>query len=292
MSPSFSGSTLLTTVLGQHREIATIGELKASAMGDVDTYLCSCGERLVECEFWSVVGAGIKKHVPDFTFKKFGTHFRSSNKLFDRILRTNCRGPLAEWIRRMIIEFNPAFNSEYQDILSRNKLLIDRICGLVKRPVFLDASKDPNRLLYLSRSDLFEIYPIALYRDGRGVCNSMRKHDGLSVEEAATLWKRKIVEMKNVLQMIRPTDAFILRYEEFCHDPDGAVDRIVNKVGLTDDHHAQLSDDMHILGNSMRVSNTKEIRLDEKWKQELSSDEKSFFDGEYGELNRSLGYSQ
>ena len=35
LSPSYSGSTLLTFLLNTHPEIATIGELKAQALGNL-----------------------------------------------------------------------------------------------------------------------------------------------------------------------------------------------------------------------------------------------------------------
>ena len=46
MSPSFSGSTLLTFLMGAHPSVATVGELKATSLGDIDEYDCSCGSRI------------------------------------------------------------------------------------------------------------------------------------------------------------------------------------------------------------------------------------------------------
>ena len=39
LAPSYSGSTLLTYLLSQHDAIATVGELKATSRGDLDTYI-------------------------------------------------------------------------------------------------------------------------------------------------------------------------------------------------------------------------------------------------------------
>ena len=57
LSPSYSGSTLLTCLLARHPDIATVGELKASALGSLDSYKCSCGELLRECQFWDRIAS-------------------------------------------------------------------------------------------------------------------------------------------------------------------------------------------------------------------------------------------
>ncbi len=41
LAASHSGSTLLSLLLGSHPEITTIGELKATSLGDPDQYRCS-----------------------------------------------------------------------------------------------------------------------------------------------------------------------------------------------------------------------------------------------------------
>jgi len=43
---SHSGSTLLSMLLGSHRQVATVGEIKLSpnSMGEISRYRCSCGE--------------------------------------------------------------------------------------------------------------------------------------------------------------------------------------------------------------------------------------------------------
>ena len=56
LAPSFSGSTLLTYLLAQHPRVATVGELKATRMGSIDEYRCSCGEPMRTCEFWQALG--------------------------------------------------------------------------------------------------------------------------------------------------------------------------------------------------------------------------------------------
>ena len=49
-SPSYSGSTLLTMLLAEHPEVATIGEMKGG-QEDLSSYRCSCGALFAACPF-------------------------------------------------------------------------------------------------------------------------------------------------------------------------------------------------------------------------------------------------
>ena len=41
LAASHSGSTLLAMLLGSHPDVCTVGELKATSLGNVEEYLCS-----------------------------------------------------------------------------------------------------------------------------------------------------------------------------------------------------------------------------------------------------------
>ena len=40
LAASHSGSTLLATLLGAHRDTVSVGELKATSLGNADEYKC------------------------------------------------------------------------------------------------------------------------------------------------------------------------------------------------------------------------------------------------------------
>ena len=107
MSPSYSGSTLLTMLLAQHPQIASIGELKATAMGPMDNYQCSCGEPLLQCGFWRELTSRLTARGLPFSLDRFGTHFASSNPVFNRVLGAQLRGPRFERSRRMLLRHWP-----------------------------------------------------------------------------------------------------------------------------------------------------------------------------------------
>jgi hypothetical protein len=47
----------------------------------------------------------------------------------------------------------------------------------------------------------------------------------------------------------------------------------------------------HVVGNGMRLDDSSEIRLDDRWRTHLTSADLRGFDRVAGKLNRSLGYN-
>ncbi len=293
LSPSFSGSTLLTFLLNAHPEIATIGELKAQAMGNLDEYDCSCGTRVQQCGFWRALAAEFERRGLRFDLADLGTHFRyRSRPALDKVLRARVRGPVLENVRRATRAMLPGGARFHNDTLTRNELLIDLVTHLQGGSVFLDGSKDPVRLWYLHRAARWNLRTIYLVRDGRGTARSYMNHDGLSMADAAREWRRTHEECLRLVARLPVGRVLHLKYEDLCRAPEETLDRTLTFLGL--DSRARLDDfravEHHILGNAMRLKSSGEIQLDEKWRTALTPADLATFDRVAGDLNRQYGY--
>src|SRR5438552_1889794 len=74
LAASHSGSTLLAMLLGSHPEVCTVGELKATSLGDPDTYRCSCGALIRDCEVWDGVSRSMAARGHAFDIPRAETH--------------------------------------------------------------------------------------------------------------------------------------------------------------------------------------------------------------------------
>ena len=291
MSPSYSGSTLLTTLLAQRTDIATIGELKANNMPDIGTYICSCGTPILECEFWESLQQTIQQQGGKLELSDFETRFRSTNKPLDRVLRPNVKGKTLEWMRHLALTLIPSFNQGFQRILEQNHQVISAACQYYATDTFLDGSKDPLRALIFSRYTNYDLRVIYLTRDGRGTLNSDKKYNGLSTREASVSWKHKIEEMDRVANMLPANQVMKLRYETLCQAPEETFQDIVKFAQLKELPEQEVRSKLHILGNNnMRLVKTSEIRLDEKWKKSLTDEDIREFLTIAGTVNSRLGY--
>jgi len=292
MSPSYSGSTLLTYLLATHPEISTIGELKATSMGDIDSYTCSCGSLLKECQFWSHLQESMQAKNAPLDFHHFGTNFKSESKLCNKLLRSSVRGRLFEYLRKAAFALLPVCGGERLSILDMNRHMIEAICVLQGGSVFLDGSKDPVRLQFMHQSGLWNIKVINLIRDGRGVTNSYMRHSEAGMDVAAMEWLHSMNEIQNMETYLQPEQIMHVTYEHLCREPDTVLADIYEFIGVDKSlvNVDYQSTSHHILGNAMRLSSTREIRLDEKWKKNLGAEELEVFRSLVGSLNRHLGY--
>lgn len=293
VSPSFSGSTLLTFLLAGHSEIATVGELKGQALGDVEKYNCSCGARIRTCPFWTELRRRLDKSGVRFSLDDFGTHFRVHDKpALDRVMRARVRGRLLETVRRAALSMIPGGASMVRRTVRQNKRIIEAVTTMRGGSAFVDGSKDPVRAAYFQRSGLFDMYLIRMIRDGRGTSCSYMNHHGMDIAAAATEWKKTYEESQQLYSRFEEGRRLTIRYEDLCYDPSAEVFRITDMLGL--ERQTMVADfrsvDQHIVGNAMRLASSSQIRLDEKWRERLSDTDLSTFDRVAGSLNRRLGY--
>lgn len=293
LAPSYSGTTLLTYLLSQHERIATVGELKATHMGDIGKYRCSCGTLIEQCGFWLDLQRVALEEGIRFSVADFATVFGSTNQAVDRVIRATVRGPWFESLRSSVLTVMPERVSRLRHVARRNFVLSQAIGRIQKGHIFLDGSKDAVRLLHLIRSELWDVRVICMQRDGRGVANSYRKHEGLTFSSAVDNWLHTVRELRHMRSRLRDGDTFELRYEDLCRQPERVMTDIWSWLGVDKQPLRDLqstSGKSHILGNSMRLSNVSEIRYDESWKTTLTAAELDLFDHKAGQTNRNLGY--
>lgn len=292
LAPSYSGSTLLTYLLAQHAAIATIGELKATRMGDIDAYRCSCGELIRACDFWSRLTRRAREEGLDFSLEKFGTVYGDGPGLVNKIVRALVRGPLFEALRSISLALLPESMTRVRAVTRQNKTLSNIVCDMQGGAIFLDGSKDSARLLYYLRSGEWDIKVIYLQRDGRGVTNSYVKHDGVDYDGAIQYWQKAVTELQRMRSTLPDGQVYDLLYEDLCREPQQKLAEICRWLGIEELDHATTfsAESQHVLGNSMRLNNVSEVRFDEAWRKKLTPENLRAFDEHAGSLNRSLGY--
>lgn len=291
-SPSYSGSTLLTILLAEHPAISTVGELKASAFGDIGSYRCSCGALLAECSFWHDISERVRQVNGKFDLHQWDTHFRSNDGFGSRILASSLKGPAFERVRDLAIRMLPGLARRKATIIEHNAQVIDAVTSATQTRVFVDGSKDPIRARYLMASGRWDYSIVTLIRDGRGFCNSYMRHMSAPMAEAVAEWKALVAEMEH-LQQIAGADGVIVRYEDLCTDPLVVINRILHSAALEPMSGIRFPlapDQRHIFGNAMRLKEITAVVADEKWRTGLSPEDLRLFYAEAGEINERYGY--
>jgi Sulfotransferase family len=279
LAHSFSGSTLLSFLLGAHPEIATVGEMFIAPGHETESYPCSCGEPIGQCPFWRRVSAQMAaRGVPfDVRGAESSLSAASYGALGRRVVWAEPRGPVLEGLRRTALRLLPGVRRELDRRIAINRHLAEVVLNLRGGRVFVDATKRPGRALLLRRDPRLDVRVIHLVRDGRAVARSASRNLGVSVEDGARSWAASARRCEDLRRSFPRERWLTVRHEDLCRDPATALRRIFAFLdvapGAADgDLGAVRAGDHHIIGNRMRLSQLSEIRLDERWRTEMKPD--------------------
>jgi len=315
LGPSHSGSTLLAMLLNAHPDVCTVGELKATSLGDPKKYRCSCRQLIKECPFWSGIEHDMAARGFDFDIANAGTDIRTGMNLYvNRFLRPLHRGPAFEKARDLVLNLSSVWRQNLPRILDRNLALIQCVAARTGKKIIVDSSKIGIRLKYLLRIPELDIRVIRVIRDGRGVVltymdparfadasdpalrqgglGGTRSGEQLTMEQAAREWKRSNEEAEAVLQKLDKSQYTESRYESLCQDPGNTLKRLFTFIGVDPDKRFTdfRTTAHHIIGNGMRLDSTSAIKVDERWRRELSQADLSRFDSVAGDMMQHLKY--
>lgn len=313
---SHSGSTLLAMLLNSHPAVCTVGELKITALGDVQRYRCSCGALILECPFWCGVTADMRAAGFDFDIGQPGTHFGGiESPLARRLLRPLYRGGAFEWLRDAALACTPGWRRFLAVTQARNATLIGSVLAQGGKQVIVDSSKIGMRLRFLLRNPALDVRVVRVKRDGRAVAltymdpehfadasnpalrgggsGASRDAERLDAAAAAREWLRSNEEAEALLAGVAPERRMEISYEGLCGDTEGTLRRIFAFLGV--DPAAERPPFRaavhHVVGNGMRLDSSSEVRLDERWRTALSAADLRTFDAVAGAMNRRLGYT-
>jgi hypothetical protein len=277
MAHSFSGSTLLSFLLGAHPEIATVGEMFIAQGIYPETYVCSCGQRIGECPFWRRISMEMAARGIPYDVRRNEASFSANGvgRVSHLLLAAEPRGPVLETARSAALALIPGAKREFDRRLRINEALAEVVTGLRDARAFVDASKRPGRLLHLRRIPSLDIRVIHMVRDGRAVTRSTMRNLDRKAEDGARSWLGAARDAERLRRQF-PADRWLtLRYEDLCLDPKTTLDRISGFIGVTAGGGVPdfRSVDHHIIGNRMRLSHTSEISLDERWRTEMPADQ-------------------
>lgn len=316
LSASHSGSTLLAMLLGAQSGACTVGELKAGSMGDPERYSCSCGLLIKQCGFWSHVSQAMgRRGFANFDITRAHTSIYGIKSPYARrLLAPLHRGPILETFRDVALSATPSWGPHLRETQCRNVALIASIQEVTQARIVLDSSKVALRLKYLLRIPELNIKVVRLMRDGRAVALTymddwnfadaadpafrgggsgvQRQPPRRDMADAAREWKRSNEAADCLLERLPASQWLPVQYEQLCARPELTLRRLCEFLEL-DSAAVNLnfrSRKQHVIGNGMRFDTTSEIRLDERWRNQLSAEDLHVFDRVAGGLNRKYGY--
>jgi hypothetical protein len=291
-----TGSTLLAMLLDAHPQIVSVGETavkpKIRRKGHAGTQKCSCGETVHACAFWGAIFRHVTGQGHVFGLDHWTNDYRSETPIVHRLLTRETAHPVMRALQRWSEQYLPVHATRMRRTDQVNVAFVRAALDSARAQVFCDTTKHTFRLARLLALPELDVKVVTLVRDVRGYAASAKRR-GYAIEDAAMSWRK---DQEVIARITRPLPAdrkLLVRYEDLCGDPEGTLRQLHRFCGVHEvvPRTAVNSADHHVLGNSMRLAGTVQVRLDESWRVKLASDEQRRILDIAGVMNRAMGYA-
>jgi len=279
LGTNFCGSTLLSLIMGSHPKVESLGQMFELPMYQKENSPCQCGEVFRTCPFWGRV--------------LLRTGYVDAEGHSVAPMPSEVR--YGDWLFRLTKMVRSAAPPDVKAYREFNQSLLAAIHEMTGRRVFMDSSKMPCRLEWLLRSEAVsvgDLRVIHLIRDGRGVVSGYKRR-GQSVIRGTLAWWRRHREIGRFARRFAGGPILRLHYEDLARNPEATAREVCQFVGIGFDPAmlAFRSRVQHQLGgNPIRFETSQDIRLDERWRRELTSRDLRVFRLLAGRTQEALGY--
>lgn len=287
VSSSYSGSTLLSFILNSHPNIGTISEFdNMDAIKKDPKYMCSCGQYVRECPFFLALKNRLNKKKIVFELDNMDMIVRlHQNERINRLMTERLpkiQSTIIEKTRDIIIDMLPKVRNAKERYYMRNQAFIEQILELNHASVFLDATKNPYRMLFLNKR--FNIKGIYLIKNGIAGAFSYIKaarsrNESLSMYDAASRWFEEQITISRAFLRMNTEQRIMVSYSEICQKTEETIYRILRYLQLDprmiEKHFSKVPH--HIIGNAMRLANAEKIKEKQDWIDGLGNDEKDMY---------------
>jgi len=276
MGTARSGSTILDTVLGNHKNVESVGELiNLPINGWCNNEYCACGSRANNCPYWS----GVQDK------------WMRSTGLSDFHEYINLHNTMAQlWQRFRVFRTPDRSSVEFKKYAYLTMSLYKEIQAASGKEIIVDSSKNPLRAYLLSLIPGIDLRVVHLVRDARGVAWSKKKaykkneKDGVQKDlksnyiwYTAINWDRINLRCEWVRKKLDPKFSIKISYEEFVKEPRNTLNRIgelidvdYSDVATNIEENRTMTVGHTVAGNKLRMSSNIQLKLDEEWKHGLS----------------------
>ena len=271
-----SGGTILGRILDCSDEIIFVGNIKDFwRKGLKRNNKCSCGERFETCSFWKSVTKEYMNSFPSIDIEEVRKEFKQVEKW-------------SSYFKLKKIVINKKDNSLkplLDKYLEHNKKLYEVVSKLSGKKIIVDSSRNTQRLLALSLLNKFQLHPVHIIRDPRGVINSLINKDISNYNEIRhnTIlnllhWNAKNYFSMKIMDRLKITRRVNILYKNFAANPVTVIEELKKMLNCTLNYeldNGKFSINLgagHIFsGNRERHQSGKiKIKEDIEWKEELS----------------------
>lgn len=253
--------------------------------------MCSCGERLQDCEFWTSVFENTRSQDVPFSLQHSNLRYSYLHPVGDRLIGRYYDDPLRAVIRVAAQRFWPPYKRHVALHTARNVAFARAVLQSSGKDVYIHNTKPLLMYYYLRQNPAMDVKCINMVRDARGFVYSAVKR-GSSVKHAALRWLKYHERVARLSEPLEQGQQYTLKYEELCGNTVSALQDVFEFLGV--DRLALSNvirpEDHHIAGNDLRLKKELEVRLDSSWQENLSKSDVALIESICRSKCEELGY--
>ncbi|TYP95623.1 Sulfotransferase family protein [Fodinibius salinus] len=257
-----SGSTVLATVLNNHKKITNVGELHHFFSYLKNNDACSCGFEFDSCKYWRSVKQSLPKKIKDNVtdYEQLAHRMEYHSAIPYYLAGTKPRG-------------------DFQKYQEAQKQLIEAIHTNNNRYV-LDSAKYIGRFLALRKIYNGNVKGIFLIRDVRGVITSFQKKVQTYSPPLRTVLYYWIINVLGqiLVWFLSNKQIMKVRYEDIVDNPEQTFIDIGNFLEIDFSETIKKIEEKepfeipHLVGgNRLKKSDTITLRKDDRWIKNMST---------------------
>ena len=281
VSCGHSGSTLLDMILGSHEKITSLGEATRFLDYIQNNRQCTCGQRVLDCRFWTEVTHRLKLEQSSFDISvrmiDLSGIFQKFKTLSEFFVSLWCPPRLMRIIFLLLNDNRMTNSQKLYDV-------VNQINGTKIRT---DSSKSPFRakLMYLHSPK--DVRIIHLVRDGKDVVVSHMRNHNYSTRQAVKLWRRHWYYTQMWSFNVPKSQKLTVQYERLTASPFYEVERICDFLGINFEEHMldfRKIEHHNIGGNIMRYRKEGIYHRTRTWEDYLTKDDLRIFESLAGNI--------
>lgn len=279
LSNWYSGATLLSILLNNHKQITCNGESFPWGGEKLIDYVCSCGNIVDQCKFYQTTCSAMWS-------KKEKRWNRDLFRILPHISRNNLANKFLNGVthfrtmRNGVIRFVPSYSNKVESFLQTHINFMQNALIFDNSLVYIDGIKNVRRAELFADSEKISLKIIYLVRDGRGFCSSWLKNRDKSpeihIDTAIDKWIEYNSLVKDFSNHYPKTPILTVRYEDLCTDVNSTISKICQFSGVEYDknlHSFNPSTPYHVLGNRMRRTFSGKVEEDKSWESRLTKEQ-------------------
>jgi hypothetical protein len=287
--------------MNAHPEVVSVGELinsigAVSKRSKARKYPCSCGVEIKSCGFWQDVRNRCKEKGIAFDLHDFRTNLdmECGNVVNRFLFGALTRFKFVENARNNVLWDLPGLGHGIKRKIRRNIGIASAALDATGKRFFFDTSKEVTPAFFYAKSLKTGFKVVHLVRDPRGVLNSYIKRRGSdeASSEGIKNWVRVHSSGREIGKVVGASSYHLVKYEDLCNNPAEALKSICRFIGVKPmDLTAVANENIHhVIGNDMRRKALDGIRLDEKWRENLTRFQMDECERLAGQLAKECGY--